>query len=187
MASNYGLNFGFRRGDEDQAIREGRYRLPTAAGPASGGTYQMGLAVEIDPTAPGFMRTPAVNTVHRGAGITGLLVNEDVWLRSIYGADRAGLDSYNLGLAAPGKLSVITSGDGVKVWFKNTAGVTRPDGRVIPAVTMVTGITALAIGDQLAWNGTVWAKTNGTTLTEAWLEVVSVNAASSSIEASLLK
>jgi hypothetical protein len=188
MASNYGLNFGIRRADEDTSIREGRYRLPVAAGPGPNGTYQIGTAVEIDPANPGLYRVPAINVAPR-TGVTGLLISEDVWIRSIYGADRVGIDSYTMGQVIAGRQCYGLSGNGSKVWFKNTPAVTRPDGRVIPAVTLVAALSGLVVGSVLCWSGTNWAAANGTTMTaaNAFMEVVSINLASSSLEATLLK
>ncbi|MGZ4745719.1 MAG: hypothetical protein ACXVYY_01415 [Oryzihumus sp.] len=186
MASNYGLNFGVRRADEDQAIREGRYRLPAAAGPGPNGTYQIGTAIQIDPAAAGYLKVCAADATAR-TGVTGLLISEDAWLRSIYGSDRIAVDQYALGQAVAGRQAYILSGPGVKVWFKNTTAVTRPDGRSIAAVTMVAALSGLVVGDQLGWNGTAWAKVDGTTVHNAFMEVVSINQASSSLEATLLK
>lgn len=178
MASDYGLNFGFRRSDESLRVSEGRFRTP-----ASGPILLQGTCVEIDPAAPGFLRVGAANVAPR-TGTCGLLVQEEVWDRSFY--EREVVDSFELGKTKKNRLSVLTNGAGVKVWFQNTAAQTRADGRVIDSVTIVN-LTGVAVGDQLGWSGTTWVKVDGTTITEGHMEVTEVDTAKGYVEAVLLK
>lgn len=179
MASNYGLNFGFRRSDESMAIREGRLRTPAA------GTFRQGSLVALDPAAPGFLKAAAANQVGSG-GTVGLLVQEEAHLASIY--DDAHFDTFNsrYGVAKNNTLSVIWAGAGTKVWFRNTAGSTRADGRVIDAVTMVT-LTGVVIGDYLAWNGTQYIKSVAGNETDSMLRVTAVDVAAGYVEAVLVR
>lgn len=149
MASDYGLNFGFRRSDETMAIREGRQKVPAA------GTFKQGDCVVIDPANPGFLKKGAAGE-DAVSGWSGLLVQEEVWDRSIYG--RQTLDSFALDEVLNNRLATIWSGAGTKVWFKNTDAQTRVDGRVIPAVTKVASAATVAVGDYLGWDGTAWAE-----------------------------
>lgn len=164
MASDYGRNFGFRRSDESVRVAEGRFKTP-----ASGSALLNGTAVKIDASSAGYVVTCSANDP-LVTGFSGILVQEEIHLPSIYGVWP--LDSYDLGTCKKDRLSVITSGAGTKVWFKNTASETRADGRSISAVTIwVT--TGVAVGDFLGWNGTAWAKE--TTAAEQWMVVTSVS------------
>lgn len=153
MASDYGLAFGFRRSDESMATREGRLKTPKTGTPLN-----MGSCVAFDPANPGYLKAGAADEP-AVPGWSGLLVQEEQWDSSIYGVDASLKDSYQLGVALPNRLAVIWSGAGTKVWFKNTAAVVRADGRSIPVRGLVEFTGGLAIGDYLAWNGTLWAKT----------------------------
>ena len=144
--------------------------------------------VEINPASAGYLKASASNAAPV-TGFSGLLLQELEFDRSIYESGADQLDSFQKGVAKPNRLAVITSGAGTKVWLKNTAQVTRADGRVVPAVTMVASFSGLAVGDTLGWNGTAWAKTDGTTLTaaNAAMKVTAVDAAKSLVEAVLIK
>lgn len=148
MASNYGLNFGFRRSDETLRVSAGRYRTPLTGAP-----LLIGTAVEIDPANPGFLRVPAAGTPAR-PGTCGVLVQEEDFLPSIY--EVSGADSFSKGVAKKGRLSVISTGAGSKVWFKNTTAQSRWDGRQVPGVNLVD-LAGASVGDFLGWNGTRWA------------------------------
>ena len=179
MASNYGLNFGFRRSDESTRTSEGRLKTPAA------GTFRIGSLVAFDPAAPGFLKAAAANQVGEGATV-GLLVQEEIWNQSIYGQDARHLDSFMLGTAFNNRPSVITSGAGTKVWLQNTAAQTRADNRAIAAVTMVDLTTgAPAVMDYLAWNGTQFVK--GTGVVDSMLRITSINAAAGYCEAVLTR
>lgn len=149
MASDYGLNFGFRRSDESMAIREGRLKVPAA------GVFRQGECVVFDPANPGFLKRAAANEA-AVPGYSGMLIQEEVWDRSIYG--RQVLDSFGLSEVLNNRLATIWSGAGTKVWFKNTAAQTRVDGRVIAASGLLADPTTLAIGNYLGWNGTAYAE-----------------------------
>lgn len=162
MASDYGVNFGFRR--SEGRIAEGRLKVPAS------GTFRLGSLVAFDAAAPGYLKAATSNQIGAG-GYVGLLVQEEVWDRSIYTPEE--IDSYYLGVARNNRLAVITSGPGTKVWFKNTLSQTRADGRVISAVTMIDFSTPPGVGDYLAWNGTNFIK--GTGITDSILRVTSTN------------
>lgn len=146
MASDYGLNFGFRRSDESVRVSEGRFKTPV------GSTLKLGTLVEIDPASAGYLKASATGTAPV-SGYRGLLVQEEAWDASIYGAPANLLDSFQIGVAKADRLSVISSGAGTKFWIKNTASQTRADGRVIGAVTMFT-TTSIVVGGGIAWDGT---------------------------------
>ena len=157
MASEYGLNFGFRVSDETRRSSFGRVRTPKT-GPA----LLIGTAVELDPANPMYLRAVTAGRIAEAdfawGPTAGLLIQEEEWDRTIYQTDV--LDSFSFGVAKHNRLSVITSGAGTKVWFRNTAGQTRADGRVIPAVTMFA-TAGMAVGAPVTWNGTAWAVGTG--------------------------
>lgn len=174
--SNYGLNFGFLRSDESsRSAAEGRFRTPV------GSALRLGTMVEIDPANPGYLKASAAGTAFV-TGFAGLLLQELDFERSIYESDVASMDSFSLGIAKPNRLAIITSGAGTKVWFRNTAGQTRADGRVISATTMAA-LTGVAVGDELGWDGTKWAET----ATNAAMKVTAVNTDKGLVEAVLIK
>lgn len=174
MASDYGLNFGFRRSDESVRATDGRLKVPAT------GTFRLGSLVTYDPAAIGYIKAAAANEVGEGATV-GLLVQEEIWDRSIYQTQH--LDSYGLGVALNSRPAVITSGAGTKVWFQNTAEITRADGRVIPAVTMAT-LTAVVVKDYLVWNGTTWVEGAAA---DAMLRVTAVDITAGYVEAVLTR
>lgn len=164
MASDYGLAFGFRRSDESVRVSEGRFRTP-----ASGAALLLGTAVMVDAATAGYLKVCPANEP-LSTGFSGLLLQEEIHIRGLY--EVTILDSFSLGVAKKDRLSVITSGAGVKIWFRNGASQTRADGRSISAVNIwVT--TGVAVGDYLGWNGTAWAKT--TTDAEKWMRVTQVD------------
>lgn len=165
MASDYGLNFGFRRSDESMAIREGRQKTP-----ASGTALLLGTAVQLDPASPGYLKQCAAAAVPV-PGFAGLLVQEESHLGDIFTAAPAlGHDSLDLGTAKKDQLSTIWSGAGTKVWFKNTLAYSRGN-RSKGAVTMVT-LAGVAVGDDLGWDGTKWVENS----TQPWMRVTLVAA-----------
>lgn len=149
MASDYGLNFGFRRSDESMAIREGRQKVPAA------GIFKQGECVVLDPANPGFLKRGAANEP-AVPGYSGMLIQEEIWDRSIYG--RQVLDSFALNEVLNNRLATIWSGAGTKVWFKNTGAQTRVDGRIIAASGLLVAPAAIAVGDRLGWDGTGYAE-----------------------------
>lgn len=177
MASSYGLNFGFRRSDETVRVSEGRFRTPK-----TGTALLLGTVVEVDPSNAGYVKQSAANA-KLVTGYCGLLLQEEDHLRSIY--DSEYYDSTMFGTARKGALSVITSGAGTKVWFKNTAVQNRADGRTVPAVTVAT-VAGLVVGDQLGWDGTKFIKLNGTTVTTAVLTVTDVKTSAGYVEGVLV-
>lgn len=184
MASDYGLNFGFRRSDESYRIAEGRFRTPTG----EDGIMLLGTCVEIDPTedktaqGEGILRQAAADAEAR-PGICGLLVQEEIMIRSLYEHDQ--VDSFQINQSKANTQSVITNGAGVKVWFQNTAQQNRADGRVVAAVDIVD-VTGLSVGDQLGWDGSQWAAVDGAAINNAFMEVTEVDEANGYVEATLL-
>jgi hypothetical protein len=178
MASDYGLNFGFRRSDESVRLSEGRVKTP-----ATGAPLLLGTAVELDPTNAGFLRPAAAGAKPR-PGTCGLLVQEEIWDRPIYGPEI--IDSFALGVALRNRLSVITTGAGTKVWFKNTPAQSRADGRQINAVTMflTAGVT---VGHGLTWNGTQFADIADPTDPTSFGEVTFFDPANNYVEIVLAK
>lgn len=165
MASDYGINFGFRRSDESLLHKESRLKVPTT------GTFRMGSLVTFDPANPGYLKAADANAIGEGSTV-GLLTQEEVWDRSFYGPEH--IDSFYLGIARNNRLADIASGAGAKVWLKNTAAQTRADGRTIAAVTMVDLTTgAPAVLDYLAWDGTKFVK--GTDATDSMLRITLTN------------
>jgi hypothetical protein len=176
MASDYGLNFGFRRSDESVAVREGRLKTPAA------GTFRLGSLVQFDPANVGYLMACAASAVGEGATV-GLLVQEEIWNRSIY--ETMHLDSFGLGVAYNNRPSVIVAGSGTKVWFKNTLASTRADGRVIAAVTMVDFASTPTVLGYLTWDGTKFTAT-GATAANSMLKVTWVDLTGLTLEAVLI-
>lgn len=147
MASDYGRNFGFRRSDETMAIREGRQKVPAA------GVFTQGECVVIDPANPGFLKRGGANEP-AVPGFSGMLVQEEIWDRSVYG--RQVLDSFALGEVLNNRLCTIWSGAGTKVWFRNTVAQNRVDGRAITAGGLLDAPEGMTAGEFLGWTGTKW-------------------------------
>lgn len=166
MASDYGLNFGFRRSNETSRYSEGRFKVPAA------GTFRQGSLVMIDGASPGYLKAGTANVVGEG-GTVGLLVQEEIWDRSVYTPSI--IDSFYLGVARNNRLAVITGGPGTKVWFKNTPAQTRADGRAIGAVQMVDFTTPPVALDYLTWTGTQYAKSGSNVVTDSMLRVTLSN------------
>ncbi len=109
MASEYGLNFGFRRSDESVRVSEGRFKTP-----ATGAALLIGTAVQIDPANEGYLKPCAANAA-LVPGVAGILVQEEAHFGSIYGQDVSLYDSFNLGTAKLNQLSVVSTGRRMKV------------------------------------------------------------------------
>ena len=165
MASDYGLNFGFRRSDESMATREGRFKTP-----ADGANLKQGVAVEIDPATPGYLKLSAADAPPV-SGLRGLLVQEESHIGSVFDGSTYGHDSLDLGSTKKDQLSVIWAGVGTKVWFRNTAAYDRGN-RHRDAVAMVVA-AGVAVGDSLGWDGAKWVEKSGAA---AWLTVTAVGA-----------
>lgn len=176
MASDYGLNFGFRVSDETYRRSNGRVKTP-----ASGAALLLGTAVEVDPANAGYLRVGAAAVKPR-TYTCGLLIQEEIWDRTVY--ESSIVDSFILGIAKQNRLSVITNGAGTKVWFLNTASQTRADGRVIPAVTMFNP-ASVAVGRGLAWDGTQWIDIADPTAATSFMEVTSYEPTFGRLEAVL--
>lgn len=165
MASDYGLNFGFRRSDETLANREGRFRTPPD------GDLRQGTAVMIDPDEPGFLKECPANQA-AVTGLTGLLVQEESHLGSVFSAAPfLGHDSLDLGTTKNDQPAVMWGGPGTKVWLKNTPAYNR-GGRSKAAVTVVD-LTGVGLGDQLGWDGSKFVKADVDTT--GWMTVTNVS------------
>lgn len=164
MASDYGLNFGFRRSDESMATREGRFKTPVDA------ELLQGSLVALDPATPGYLKQADANQAPI-SGLAGLLVQEESHIFSAF--EEHGHDSYSLGTTKGDQLSVMWAGIGTKVWFRNTEAYSR-HGRTKAAVTIVD-LTGIAVGDQLGWDGSKFVPVDGTTITEGLLTVTNVS------------
>lgn len=171
MAGNYGNFFGFRRSDE-------RWTVGTLKTPV-GSSLLLGTVVEIDPASPGYLKQSAKDAAPL-AGWCGLLIQELQFERSIFEYDVSMVDTIAQGVAKANRLSVITGAAGVKVWYKNIAGETRADGRVVPARTLYSTAGTLAAGDEVAWDGAKFIKLGQGTTTVAFGKVQTVT--SSAIE-----
>lgn len=178
MASEYGLNFGFRRSDESMRTSEGRFRTPIAGAP-----LLIGTAVQIDPANPGFLMACAANAPIV-PGVAGLLIQEEQHIGSIYGQPVDTYDSFNFGVTKKNTLSVVSTGAGVKVWFRNSTAQNRVDGRSVSAVT-ICDLTGAGLGDTLGWDGAKWVKT--TTASAAWMTITAISTANAYVEGVLLK
>jgi hypothetical protein len=160
MASDYGLNFGFRRSDESMATAEGRFKTPSG-----GNALLLGSAVEIDAANPGYLKVSG-NAAAPVTGLHGLLVQEDSHIFSIY--EKGWKDTADLGVAKKDTLAIMRAGAGTKVWLRNTAQTTSKDGTVTPAVEMFTQ-GSLVVGDKLGWDGAKWVENN--TPGQGWMVV----------------
>lgn len=173
MASDYGLNFGFRRSDESNATREGRYKTPV-----DGSVVLIGHAVQIDPASAGYLKKCAADA-DPVTGLTGLVVQEESHIQaSVFaspGVGLAGHDSIDLGAAKADQLSTMWGGPS-KIWFKNTPAYSRGS-RTKAAVTMFVA-AGVAVGDKLGWNGTRWAESS----THGWMTVTYVDLTTSGAE-----
>jgi len=150
--ADYGLNFGFRRSGGDDTVREGRYRVPAGVT-----VYHQGDLVTID-TAGTDTLTLATAGDRFEPGVCGFLIQEHEMF-SIYEVELGRHDDSSFrGVARQGYLATIWSGLGLKIWMRNTAQVTRPDGHVVTARALFpsSGITK---GSTLQWTGTAWAVT----------------------------
>ncbi len=166
MASDYGLNFGFRRSSETTSTHEGRFKTP-----ASGNQLLLGSAVEIDGSNAGYLKACA-SGADAAVGLRGLLVQEENHLGSIFqAAPFLGHDSLDLGLAKKDQPAVMWAGAGTKVWFKNTPSYSR-FGRTKGAVTIVD-LTGVSVGDSLGWDGSKWVK--DTDAVDQWMVVTHIS------------
>ncbi len=139
--SDYGKNFGFRR--SEPSVREGRLSVP-----ATGDFYQ-GDLVTYDPANAGQLKRAGAGAAVV-AGFTGLLIQEEGWDVSAFGAPV--VDSNSKGKALNSHPAVIMTGAGLKVWLKNTDAVSY-HGRSIPARAAVDLTGVNAVGQELEWDG----------------------------------
>lgn len=160
MASDYGLNFGFRRSDESMATREGRFKTPVAADPL----LLQGSAVRLDADTPGYLEQAPADQAPI-SGFTGLLVQEESHIFSAFTEQEH--DSFSLGRAKNDQLSVMWAGVGTKVWLRNTDNYSR-FGRTHAGVQIVN-LTGAVIGGGLGWNGTQWVASDVDTA--SWMTI----------------
>lgn len=175
MASNYGLNFGFRRSDEHlRTGTEGRLRVPAT------GTFHAGDFVTFDPANPGYIKMADANTGIR-PGFSGFLIQEDAWDIPLNGNQI--MMTYDYDVIHNSSLCAIWTGAGLKIWLKNTPAKSNRGQRSLPSVTKVT-VAGLAIGDFLAWDG---AKYIETATESAAVAQVTLTNGSDYVEAVILK
>ena len=167
MAGNYGNFFGFRRSTGPERWTVGTTKTPAAS------ALLMGTVVELDFASPGYLKQSAKDAKPQ-AGVCGILLQELQWDRSIYQSDVSFVDTIEQGVCNAGRLSVITGGAGIKVWYKNVAGTTRSDGRVVTARTLYSTAGTLAAGDEVAWDGAKFIKLGQGTTTVPFGKAVTV-------------
>ncbi len=154
MASDYGLNFGFRRSDESmRSGPEGRLRVPAT------GTFKQGDLVTFDAANPGFIKLAPANSPI-DPGFTGLLIQEDAWDRGIH--ENQIFLTQDLDVVRNGNLCAIWTGGGLKVWMRNTPARSNPGQRSRVAVQKID-TTGLGIGDTVGWDGGKYVKTTTAT------------------------
>lgn len=172
--ANYGLNFGFRRSGGDSATREGRYRVPVGET-----VFRQGDLVSVDFANDGFIKH-AESGARVVPGVTGLLIQE-YELESIYSNGLARDITALMDRTKQGYLCTIWSGDGLKIWLKNTADSTAPDGSPRAGRTIVADISTISAGDTLDWDATAvgWVKATAGGV----LQVLEVNEAAGYLEA----
>lgn len=182
-------NFGMRR--FTNLVREGRFRAPAAT------ALMLGTAVEIDPGATDRVRQVTANGIGVGGAdvrsrLVGVLWYEhdsQTYNRPEWGG-AAGLLAQDLNRAPVNRMVQVLHGPGVKVWFRNTlastpeSGLNFPNSR--PAVTMVTGIAGLTVGQLLGWGVGAVAYAVTTNTAEAIFRVTNVNASTLTCDAELL-
>ncbi len=163
MASDYGLNFGFRRSDESmRSGTEGRQRVPAFANNAAT-TFRQGDLVTFDPANPGFIKKAPADTPIQ-PGFSGLIIQEDAWDIPLNGNQV--LNTQDLDVVHNDSQCAIWTGAGLKVWMRNTPGTTNRGQRPRAAVNKFTG-TGLAIGEYLGWDGSVFRRTTNPDLAVA--------------------
>lgn len=143
--SDYGFNFGFRNTLEDAAVREGRWKIPATA---EGRKIRQGDLVTHDSANPGFVKL-APTGAKPEVGVTGLCIQSSGWYPDIHSVGV--VDSHGREKTKPG-LTAVHSGAGIKIWVKNTAKKSFPDGREIPAQDRLSG--AVAVGNFVSWDAT---------------------------------
>lgn len=154
MASDYGLNFGFRRSDESmRSGTEGRLKVP------ADGVFKQGDLVTFDPANPGFLRKAAANAPI-DPGFTGLLIQEDAWDRDLH--ENSIFSSQDLDIVRNDRLAAIWTGGGLKVWLRNTPEKANPGQRRREAIQKID-VTGLAIGDLVGWDGSKFIKVTAAT------------------------
>ena len=149
MASDYGLNFGFRVSDESyRSGNVGDFKVPAT------GAFFQGMVVEIDPAAPGYIKKSAADGPIEPS-YRGLLIQEDSFLMDVH--TNQVKSSVDLSAVRNDALCSIWTGAGITVWLKNTGATTRVGQRPAAAVTILTA-TGLVVGDYLSWDGGKFVK-----------------------------
>lgn len=149
---NFGDSFGFRRSDEIlHSGAEANLKTPTT------GTFLQGDLVEIDAANPGYVKRSAANAPLI-PGVRGLLVQYGE-LRNEPGlTGTVVFNTRDLSQVVNDRQMVIVTGAGIKVWVKNLDAVSTAGRRAYAAETRVT-LTAMVVGDLVAWDGTRFART----------------------------
>lgn len=169
---SYSRNFGFR--SFENIVRRGRLRTPAAS------SFKIGAPVTLDPAAAGFMKAAVAGASTAGAGV---VVFERIQAQGV-DAQLAGTADFDTVPAST--YAQIVSGNGTKIWVKNTAAKTLYDGRTIAAGTLLNVsvvLSGLAIGAQLTPDGSGKFKVANGTTDGNWLTVTSVNTSTATVEA----
>lgn len=163
---SYTRNFGFR--SFENIVRDGRNKTP-----ATGTPFLIGTAVQVDPANPGTLARPSAASAP--TALSGIVLYEHIQYQGVDPFMTTSQD-YPFTVVPLGRFAQMIRGNGVKVWFKNTADKPLYDGRVQTGATLVAGLggatPTIAVGDYLtpAADGT-WAEGNAT---NGWLQVENV-------------
>lgn len=179
----YTRNFGFR--SFENAVRDGRHRVPKGSG-----GYELGTAVKVDPAEPGFLTRPGDGEAP--TQLAGIALYEhiqyqgvDPWLTSPQDGP--------FDLAPAGQYAQMVHGIGVKVWFRNLGNKTLYDGRTQANTSpLADPVNLPSVGDGLVPDATgKWrvAVPNGDPaldeVKDSWLFVEQVNPSTGVVECRL--
>jgi len=175
----YTRNFGFR--SFQNIIRDARHRVPAGAGDG----YEIGSAVTVDPSSPGFLTRPGDGDAPTQLGGIALFEHiqyqgDDPWLTAPQDKQHA----------PAGQYCQRVHGIGTKVWFRDLGDKTLYDGRTQSNATLFDGavdVATLNIGDGLVPNADgLWRVAVGGAEPEApWLVIEQVNPSTGVVECRL--
>lgn len=163
---SYTRNFGFR--SFENIIRDGRNKVP-----ATGSPYLIGTAIQVDPANAGQVTRPAAASAP--TQLSGIAVYEHIQYQGVDPFLISPQD-YPFTVVPLGRFVQMVHGQGVKVYFKNTADKPLYDGRIQPGATLVAGVggatPTVVVGNYLtpAADGT-WQVGNAS---NGWLQVEQV-------------
>jgi hypothetical protein len=175
----YTRNFGFR--SFENIVRNARHRVPADAGDG----YEIGSAVAVDPSSPGFLTRPGDGAAP--TQLSGIAVFEHIQ----YQGDDPWLTAPQDKQFAPsGQYCQAVHGIGVKVWFRDVGNKTLYDGRTQTNAALLDSIDAgdLDVGAGLVPNADgLWREVDDQAdpAEQAWLIVEQVNPSTGVIECRL--